>query len=730
MQKIEKYPHPLSQVNSNQLSLNEDEVNLAELASVLRRRIFLLAGVTGVVVTGVLFAAESVPPVYQGSFEILTKPVTGESQVLADVPQTISPGVGGAPEKEVLTTIKVLESHRVLDSVIKKLQPQYPSLDYESIVGGALTIRSTEEDILQVTYTNPDRKLVTDFTKLLAASYLNYSLADRQLDVDQGLHFVDQQIKPLEEQVKFWQDKLRDIRVENKMIEPGDKSQQITGAIAKLSEQRLDNRLQLEEMIDKYNDLQKELAKNLGERSAHSVLTESGNYQKILGDIQNVDLEIQKQSALFTDNNPAIVTLKQQKLALLPLLEEEQTRVQRTLQSRIRELSDTDRDLGENIHKLNNDIGNLANIVRNYNNIQRQLQIATSALDQFTTKQQGLRIEKAEKQQPWELLDPKLEQVNQPPYIGVKTQLYLTLGGVLGLVLGIGSALVADKLSNIFYSSKELKDASRVPMLGIVPLRKELGAAIQERAIGGSQLANHPSFFEVFRSLYTNILLLGSDSPIRSIVISSAGQGDGKSTVAAQLAQAAAAIGQRVLLVDANLRAPNLHRQLGLMNIQGLTDVISQDLDWHNIIERSPQEENLFVMTAGPVPPDSVRLLASRKMQVLMENLQESFDLVIYDTPPLLGFADAYLLAANTNGIVLVAGLGQLKRTALKQVLEEIQISGTPMLGIIANKSKEAVPASYDYYQRYYNQNIKNEKVSQTARLESENLANGSGKRQ
>ncbi len=139
-------------------------------------------------------------------------------------------------------------------------------------------------------------------------------------------------------------------------------------------------------------------------------------------------------------------------------------------------------------------------------------------------------------------------------------------------------------------------------------------------------------------------------------------------------------MGQRVLLVDANLRSPSLHNRVGLMNVQGLTDIISQDLDWHNVIERSPLEENLFVMTAGPIPPDSVRLLASQKMQDLMNELQADFDLVIYDTPPLLGFADAYLLAANTNGIVLVAGLGKLKRTAMQQVLEEIQVSGTPIV--------------------------------------------------
>jgi Mrp family chromosome partitioning ATPase len=98
-------------------------------------------------------------------------------------------------------------------------------------------------------------------------------------------------------------------------------------------------------------------------------------------------------------------------------------------------------------------------------------------------------------------------------------------------------------------------------------------------------------------------------------------------------------------------------------------------------------------------------------MQDLMQDLHSSFDLVIYDTPPLVGFADATLLAANTNGMVLVAGLGKLKRTVFQQALEELQISGTPILGLVANKSRDAVPASYTYYQQYYRQSMSVERV-------------------
>ncbi|MBD2200213.1 MULTISPECIES: GumC family protein [Calothrix] len=712
MLKSEKNSHPLSQANFTQFNDDEGGLNLGQVGAVLRRRLLLIGGTTALVATAAVLKAETDPPVYQGTFDILTKPVTGEDKVIANIPQTINGQDVAAPEssKEVQTTIAVLRSPRVLNPIVDKLQAQYPGLTYDALVY-YLVITSSKPNILNIQYTSSDQKFVSDVLKLLSDAYLQYSLQERRADVEQAIQFVDLQKQPLEKSLKYWQDQLRNLRLDNNLIEPAQKAQELSTQLASLRQQRVENRVQLEQMVASYEELQRELAQAPGERAGNSLLSDNARYQKILDQIQAADIAAKQQSAVFTDENPAMETLRQKKDSLLPLLAQEEARVQKDYQSRIQQLSARDRSLDEKINNVYSEIRKLATISRNYDNIQRELQIANAALTQFTTKQQSLQIEKAQKQQPWVLLDPTLTKVNEPLAISDSAKRNLALGGLLGLLLGVGTALVVDKLSNIFYSSQELKDATRLPLLGIVPLRKEL-EAVKDNFSKGVQNTDGASFFEVFRSLYTNILLLGSDTPIRSLVISSALQGDGKSTIATQLAQAAAAMGQRVLLVDANLRAPSLHNRVGLMNIQGLTDVISQDLDWHNVIEPSPLEDNMFVMPAGPIPPDSVRLLASQKMHNLMEELQVSFDLVIYDTPPLLGFADAYLLAANTDGLVLVAGLGKLKRTALQQALEQIQISGTPLLGLVANKSKDAVPVSYQYYQQYYRQSLSAERVS------------------
>jgi capsular exopolysaccharide synthesis family protein len=209
-------------------------------------------------------------------------------------------------------------------------------------------------------------------------------------------------------------------------------------------------------------------------------------------------------------------------------------------------------------------------------------------------------------------------------------------------------------------------------------------------------------FLESFRSLYTNIRLLSTRQPIHSLVIGSAVPGDGKSTLAIYLAQTAASMGQRVLLVDADLRRPQLHVRLGLPNDRGLSDVITTDLSLNDAIVRSSVEDNLFVLTAGQPTSDSIKLLSSGKMQYLMEQFQAFFDLVIYDTPPLLGLADGNILAANTDGIILVVGLQKTDRSLLTKSLESLKISGASVLGVVANGIKGYTPDSYSSYQRQY----------------------------
>jgi Mrp family chromosome partitioning ATPase len=229
---------------------------------------------------------------------------------------------------------------------------------------------------------------------------------------------------------------------------------------------------------------------------------------------------------------------------------------------------------------------------------------------------------------------------------------------------------------------------------------------VGQRQQQSQQQNTAPYFWESLRSLHTNIRFLSFDAPVRSLAVISASSEDGRSTIAMHLAQTAAVMGQRVLLVDADLRNPKIHKILDLPNIKGLSNVIAAEVDYQEAIHQvnclsmkaedeasieasmsveSAWEGGFFVLSAGQIPPNPTNLLSSQKMQNLARQFEAAFDLVIYDTSPLLGLADSSLVATNTDASILVVGLGKTHRSAVEKALEQLKISQTPVLGVVAN---------------------------------------------
>ncbi len=722
MQKARQYSQPLTLANAVQFNeSDEGGLDLAQVLGAIRRQGFLIAGVTAVVACAAILKTLIDGPLYQAEFEVLTEPVTVETQVISTTnPQTLS------SREEIVAVsldevrLKILKSPRVMSPIVEQLQIQYPDISYGDVIGN-LSIENVGKNvgILKVKYQAPDPALVRDVLDLVAEAYLKYSLEERQTDIRRGIEFVEEQVPQLRSRVETQQDQLQKLRQKHNLVDPETKAKQLSSQIGAVEQQRLDTQLQLNEAKSIYAYLQKELTQKPAELAAASVLSENSRYQGLMNQLLEIDTQMARESVLFLEKSAESEILREQRQNLLPLLHREEQRVAREIASRIRDLEARNQILTKTLERLNQQVKQLSVITREYTDIERELLIATDNLNQFLAKREALQIDVAQREIPWQLLAPPSEP--QPSSASVKKN--LVLGTILGLLLGLGTALAVDKLRNILYTSKEIKDITGLPLLGVIPFKKELEeftlaedvtVSIQQAESklelgNGHKPKRYPTspFFEAFRSLYTNICLLSPDSPTRSLAISSAAPAEGKSTVAIHLAQAAAAMGQRVLLVDTDLRHPNLHNRLELMNMRGLTNIIStENLDFNNVILRSPLEDNLFVLTAGSVPPDPIRFLASQKMKDLMEQLQVAFDLVIYDAPPLLGLADVPLLAAQTNGVVLVAGLGKLKRSLLEQTLDELKVSGTPILGVVANGSQ--------IRQQYYTQKHKLQQQSET----------------
>lgn len=204
---------------------------------------------------------------------------------------------------------------------------------------------------------------------------------------------------------------------------------------------------------------------------------------------------------------------------------------------------------------------------------------------------------------------------------------------------------------------------------------------------------------EQYRTIRTNIQFSSIDKEVKTLIVSSSGPGEGKSTTAANLAVVFAQQGKRVLLVDSDMRKPTVHYTFNQVNTYGLTSVLTKEMTLDKAV-RETVDENLFILTSGPIPPNPAELLGSQAMEQFLENAQELFDFVVFDTPPLLTVADSQILANKCDAAILVVSSGRTEREQMVKAKEILESAHSKLLGVVLNNKKLE---NTDYYYYYAN---------------------------
>lgn len=643
--------------------------------------------------------------------------------------------------------IEVLTSPQVMNPIIEEIQTKYPEVNYNYLLvqtglnrfweSQKLAVeRIDETKIIKVSYRDGDTQKILAVLTEIAAAYNKYDRQERKTNLGEGIKYIETQLPGLEERVASLQQQEQRLLEDYQLIDPELEGAKIAEEMSKIQTQKLTNEIQLEQERSLYQSIEDRLGLKPEQALIASAISRSPRYQSLLNKLQEIETTIALELARFKEEAPQIKALVNQRQRLLPLLNEEAQKVAGksieeigpealTFQDEIRlELIQEMVEAANQIEvlevranvldKAEAELSQYAQqfpvILREYADIQLELQLSKEKLKDLLATQNALQVESALKEMPWELIAPPQMLTNNAGELAVVSPNYilnLALGGLAGLLLGLGLAKLANNLeTDVFENPKQVKKSIGLPMLGVIPIHdRPLWMNEELKASNSSSLAVYPSDFdEAFRSINTNLRLLNYANPLRSFVVSSAMPGDGKSTVAVHLAKAAAAMGQKVLLVDADLRSPQIHNMMGLSDRCGLSSVATEGMPWEEAIERSLFDENLFVLTAGPQIADPTKILSSQRLRELIPEFASAFDVAIFDTAPLLGRADASLLAANTDGLVLVVGLGKTEREALTWALEDLSMAGVSVLGTIGNGYRgDSFDRQYYSYDRIAN---------------------------
>ncbi|MBX9801221.1 MAG: polysaccharide biosynthesis tyrosine autokinase [Caulobacteraceae bacterium] len=367
--------------------------------------------------------------------------------------------------------------------------------------------------------------------------------------------------------------------------------------------------------------------------------------------------------------------------------------IRRSIESQYNIALNEERSLENQVNGLKVDVLDLRDRSVQYNILQRELDTTRTLYDGLLQRYKEVGVTGGVTANNVSIVD-----LATPPSRPAKPNLLinLMLAAMFGLGIGIVSALLFEALDETLANPDDVEKKLGIPVLGVVPI---LG---KDTKVVDALADVRSSFSEAYYSLRTSLQFSTPQGIPASLLISSARPGEGKSTTAYAVARNIATSGKRVLLIDGDLRNPSMHRLLGFDNERGMSNLLSGSLELAAVARRTAQE-NLFFIPCGPLPPNPAELWGSDRLRRLLIEAQQSFDHIVVDGPPVLGFADSPILAANLAGVLFVVEASVTRRGQVRGALRRMMMGQARLLGIVLTKfnPKAGSSVGYDYAYDY-----------------------------
>ncbi|MEA5598882.1 polysaccharide biosynthesis tyrosine autokinase [Rivularia sp. UHCC 0363] len=721
----------------------QEAVNIRQLSTILYRRRWLILGVAGIVMSVATLVSVVVKPMRESSMQILVSSNIYQGTNNFNNQNSLNNDFTDSNLQVVDYTaqLELMRSKKLIQKAVTLLRSTYPNITVEDIKGkkgeeGPLTVTQIQagaginkvpSEVFEVSFEDKNPAKSQKVLEALQKVYQDFNREQQQERLSKGLAFVNERLPKIKQQVIESETNLENFRQKYKILDPQVQSTILLESLAGIKKELDTTTAQLQDVEAQYSNLEEKLAASPQNALISSRLSQSTRYQSLLDEIQKTELALAQERQRFTDNSPTVQQLLEQRQSQLNLLRQE---TGRSLGDKANIANDTakplltkgqlagvDLKLVEDLVKLQTEaLGLRANqqslmqsesqlrselntypsLIAEYNRLLPSVETNRKTLAQLMEARQSLALKIAQGGFDWQILEE--------PELGIKTgrsrMLILLAGAVTGPILGIAIALILELLSDTIYSPQELTRFTNLRLLGKIPKllaprekKKLFGLPIgvrSQRLLRGQK--SYPAFSQTIAYLpshetldmaYQNIQILRYPQHCQSLMITSAREGEGKSTSTLGLAVSAARMHQRVLVIDANLRNPSLHSIMDLSNDWGLSLLLLEEANSPISDYVQPVHPAIDVLTAGPIPDDTVTLLSSRRMKELLDIFTQKYDLVLIDASSILDTVDARILASLCNGIIMVGRIGKIKQSELIQATEIL--NNLNLVGIIAN---------------------------------------------
>jgi polysaccharide biosynthesis transport protein len=590
---------------------------------------------------------------------------------------------------------------KISDEVLKEFEKR---LDVEPI---------TRSRLIEISFESQDPRLAADVVNSLDSSFIEENVQARWQASQNASKWLGKQLLDMKAQLEKSEDELQSYASDNGLLflETGN------GRDENIVVQRL-------------QELQDELTKaqsDLYEKQSRYRLVQQGDFaslpdvfgNKLMQDLTEKLAELESErSQLATTFHPAYPRLKavqNQIDELESILSHQQQNAADTIGRNYNAAADRVKMLQEAFEGQQKEANLVAEKSVKYNILKRE---ADTDKDLYVGLLQ--KLNQTEVSNSLKAANIRVVDTAYPPKKPVRPRILLNLSVafVFGLCLGIGGAFIQEHLDNTFKTIEEVERRLRVPMLACIPALKLTnghdgahGLYARAKALRGDTHAlseaphwnriegngDNRALVEAFHALRTSVLLSTAKRPPTSLLITSAQPSEGKTTVAANLAISLAQLGERVLIIDADLRRPNVHSFFGVPNSRGLANFLTGNATWKSLlIPAAPS--GLTVLPGGPPPPNPADLLSSESVATLIQQASEEFKFIVLDSPPLLNLADSRMLATIVDAVVLVVRLGHSPRDLVQRAYTSVFDSGSRTLGVTFNFADiRSSYYSYDY---------------------------------